>query len=112
MADYLTTTSIIHRATTRLLQHVDNLVARTARIDLFLYKSGRLSRLSGRQVTLLNITLAEPGKKYSTAGVAEALGVSDNTARNDLRTLARENLLTEISENDLKTVFKVSWDLN
>ncbi|EAA6306871.1 hypothetical protein FTS37_11345 [Salmonella enterica subsp. enterica] len=71
-----------------------------------MYKSGRLSRLSGRQVTLLNITLAEPGKKYSTAGV------SDNTARNDLRTLARENLLTEISENDLKTVFKVSWDLN
>ncbi|EHZ9619628.1 DeoR family transcriptional regulator [Salmonella enterica subsp. enterica serovar Give] len=77
-----------------------------------MYKSGRLSRLSGRQVTLLNITLAEPGKKYSTAGVAKALGVSDNTARNDLRTLARENLLTEISENDLKTVFKVSWDLN
>ncbi|EAR6407053.1 DeoR family transcriptional regulator [Salmonella enterica] len=77
-----------------------------------MYKSGRLSRLSGRQVTLLNITLAESGKKYSTAGVAEALGVSDNTARNDLRTLARENLLIEISENDLKTVFKVSWDLN
>ncbi|EBV7097765.1 DeoR family transcriptional regulator [Salmonella enterica subsp. enterica] len=77
-----------------------------------MYKSGRLSRLSGRQVILLNITLAELGKKYSTAGVAEALGVSDNTARNDLRTLARENLLTEISENDQKTVFKVSWDLN
>ncbi|XEQ06180.1 DeoR family transcriptional regulator [Salmonella enterica subsp. enterica] len=52
--------------------------------------------------------MAEPGKKYSAAGVAEALGVSDNTARNDLRTLARENLLTEISENDQKTVFKVS----
>ncbi|MBJ3081311.1 DeoR family transcriptional regulator, partial [Salmonella enterica subsp. enterica serovar Derby] len=41
-----------------------------------------------------------------------ALGVSDNTARNDLRTLARENLLTEISENDQKTVFKVSRDLS
>ncbi|WP_447857228.1 DeoR family transcriptional regulator [Enterobacter ludwigii] len=40
--------------------------------------------------------MAEPGRKYSAAVVAEALGVSDNTARNDLRTLARENLLTEI----------------
>ena len=79
--------SIIHRAMTRLLQHVDNLVARAARIDQFLYKSGSLSRLSGRQVTLLNIILAEPGKKYSAAGIAEVLGVSDNTARNDLRTL-------------------------
>lgn len=104
--------SIIHRAMTRLLQYVDDLVARAARIDHFLYKSGSLSRLSGRQVTLLNIILAEPGKKYSAAGVAEALGVSDNTARNDLRTLARENLLTEISENDQKTVFKVSRDLS
>nr|WP_139763101.1 Fic family protein [Salmonella enterica] len=104
--------SIIHRAMTRLLQYVDDLVARAARIDHFLYKSGSLSRLSGRQVTLLNIILAEPGKKYSAAGVAEALGVSDNKARNDLRTLVRENLLTEISENDQKTVFKVSRDLS
>ncbi|EMR5621069.1 DeoR family transcriptional regulator, partial [Salmonella enterica] len=49
---------------------------------------------------------------YSAAGVVEALGVSDNTARNDLRTLVRENLLTEISENDQKTVYKVSWELS
>ncbi|EIV2908187.1 DeoR family transcriptional regulator [Citrobacter braakii] len=52
------------------------------------------------------------GKKYSAAGVAEMLGVSDNTARNDLRTLVRENLLTEISENDQKTVYRVSQDLS
>ncbi|EMI7376388.1 Fic family protein [Salmonella enterica] len=105
-------TSIIYRAMTRLLRHVDDLVARAARIDHFLYQSGSLSRLSGRQVTLLNIILAEPGKTYSAAGVAEALGVSDNTARNDLRTLVRENLLTEISENDQKTVYRVSQDLS
>ena len=105
-------TSIIHRAMTRLLQHVDDLVSRAARIDHFLYQSGSLSRLSGRQITLLNIILAEPGKKYSAAGVAEMLGVSDNTARNDLRTLARENLLTEMSENDQKTVYRVSQDLS
>lgn len=105
-------TRIIHRAMARLLRHVDELVARASRIDHFLYQSGSLSRLSGRQVTLLNIILAEPGKKYSAAGVAEALGISDNTARNDLRTLVRENLLTEISENDQKTVYKVSRDLS
>lgn len=105
-------TSIIQRAIVRLLKHVDELVGRSARIDLFLYKAGVLSRLSGRQVTLLNIMLAEPSKKYSAAGVAEALGVSDNTARNDLRTLARENLLTEISENDQKTVYTISRELN
>ncbi|QPN37505.1 DeoR family transcriptional regulator [Salmonella enterica] len=77
-----------------------------------MYQSGSLSRLSGRQITLLNIILAEPGKKYSAASVAEMLGVSDNTARNDLRTLVRENLLTEISENDQKTVYRVSQDLS
>lgn len=104
-------TSIIHRAVARLLQHVDALVTRAARIDHFLYKSGILSRLTGRQVTLLNIILAEPGKKYSAAGIAETLGVSDNTARNDLRTLARENLLTEVSENEQKTVYMISRDL-
>jgi|GEM_PF-4512948 len=62
--------------------------------SIFLYKSESLSRLNGRQVTLLNIILAEPSKKYSAASAAEMLGVSDNTAHNDLRTLARENLLT------------------
>ncbi|WP_370616561.1 hypothetical protein NMD21_21840 [Citrobacter portucalensis] len=40
------------------------------------------------------------------------MGVSDNTARNDLRTLVRENLLTEISENDQKTVYRVSQYLS
>ncbi|EDR3009465.1 DeoR family transcriptional regulator [Salmonella enterica subsp. enterica] len=61
---------------------------------------------------MVNIIPAEPDKKFSAAGVADALGVSDNTARNDLRTLARENLLTEISENDQKTVYKISRDLS
>ena len=103
--------NIIQRAINHLLQYVDKLVARSARIDRFLYQSGSLSRLTGRQVTLLNIILAEPDKKYSASVVAKILGISDNTARNDLRSLARENLLTEMSENHQKTVYKVSGEL-
>ncbi len=103
--------SVIRRAIQRLLSHVDAMASRAARIDHFLFEKGVLAKLTSRQIMLLNIILAAPANDYSAAGVAQALGVSDNTARNDLRALARENLLEKHAANDQKTVYRVAREL-
>jgi Fic family protein len=87
-------TSIIRRALESLLNHV-------------LFESGAFTRLSQRQVALLNVMMSAAGKTFTAAGVAESFGVSDNTARNDLRALVRENLLEEFAENAQKNAFRI-----
>lgn len=104
-------TGVIRRALDNLLQHVDDLVVRAANIDRILFESRALSRLTSRQVTLLNIMLATPATLYTAADVSDALGMSDNTARKDLRALVREGLVEEASVNDQKTVYRVARSL-
>ncbi|HCH37979.1 MAG TPA: Fic family protein [Enterobacter sp.] len=102
---------IIRRALDQLLRHVDDLVTRAANIERFLFESRALSRLTSRQVTLLNIMLATSTTDYTAADVSEALGISDNTARKDLRALVREGLAEETAANDQKTVYKIARNL-
>jgi len=101
-------TGVIRRALDRLLQHVDALVVRAANIDRILFESRALSRLTSRQVTLFNIMLATPGTFYTAADVSDALGMSDNTARKDLRALVREGLVEETYANSQKTVYRIA----
>jgi len=49
--------------------------------------------------------LSTPRKAYTAADVSELLGVSDNTARNDLRAVVREGFALEKRANDQKTVY-------
>ena len=102
---------IIRRALDQLLRHVDDLVTRAANIERVLFESRALSRLTSRQVTLLNIMLATSTTDYTAADVSEALGISDNTARKDLRALVREGLAEETAANDQKTVYKIARNL-
>ncbi len=101
---------IISRALERLILHVDSLCNRSAAIDRMLFNSGTLKRLSPRQVTLLNIMLATPDKLFSVAETARALGIADNTARNDFRKLKAEQLVEEYAVNDQKTAWRVARD--
>lgn len=96
---------VISRALTDYLSHIETLTSRSATLDMQLYDSGALKRLTPRQVTLLNVMLATPGKEYTAAQVSESLNVSDNTARNDLRAIVREGCAEEISVNEQKTVY-------
>ena len=96
---------VISRALTDYLSHIETLTSRSATLDMQLYDSGALKRLTPRQVTLLNVMLATPGKEYTAAQVSVSLNVSDNTARNDLRAIVREGCAEEISVNDQKTVY-------
>ncbi len=99
---------VVCRALERLIQHADGLVARAASIDRILFGSGALTRLTPRQVILLNVMLATPGRLYTAADVSEALGISDNTARSDLRALVREALAEEMPANDQKKVYRIA----
>ena len=96
---------IIGRALRTYLEHIEKIINRSAMIDRRLYESGALKRLTARQVTLLNIMLSTPGKAYTAADVSEMLGVSDNTARTDLRAVVREGFALEKRANDQKTVY-------
>lgn len=97
--------TIIGRALRVYLEHIETITNRSAMIDRRLVESGALRRLTARQVTLLNIMLSTPSKTYTAADVSEILGVSDNTARNDLRAVVREGFALEKRANDQKTVY-------
>ena len=103
---------IVRRAALKLRDHVDETIARSAKIDRLLYQSGALKRLTPRQVTLVNIMLADPGKRWSVAEARDALGIADNTARTDLRALVKEQIASEITANGQKTLYqlKISFD--
>ncbi|WP_312670146.1 Fic family protein [Pseudescherichia sp.] len=97
--------STIGRALRVYLEHIETITNRSAMIDRRLFESGALRRLTSRQVTLLNVMLSTPRKAYTAADVSELLGVSDNTARNDLRAVVREGFALEKRANDQKTVY-------
>lgn len=98
--------SIITRAVNGLLEHIDSLVNRRAALDRRLFESGALSRLTPRQVTLVNVLLATPGKTFTGAEVAEALGISPQTARRDLRVLVGEGLVVAVNANEQLVTYR------
>lgn len=99
---------IVRRAALNLRDHIKRAVTRSAKIDALLYQSGSLKRLTSRQVTLVNIMLAERNKTWSVAQVRDALGTSDNTARADLRALVKEEIAAEITVNGQKTLYQLN----
>lgn len=99
--------SVIRKALEKFYKHIDTIVKRRAYVDRLLFESGSLSRLTQRQVTLVNIMLADSDKSVTAAQVSEKLGVSDNTARNDLRALVREGIAEEQQVNGQQTAYVV-----
>ncbi len=67
---------VIKRALQNWQQHIDEITQRSAKLDSVLFSSGVLKRLNPRQVTLLNVMLANPGKEYTVAEISASLGVS------------------------------------
>lgn len=98
---------IIHRALDKFYEHIHTIVKRRAYVDQLLFESGALSRLTPRQVTLVNIMLADADKSVTAAQISESLGISDNTARNDLRALVREGIAEEKRLNGQQTAYVV-----
>lgn len=85
--------SIVKRAVEKLNHHIDAIICQRATVDKMLYDSGLLSKLSSRQVSLFNVMMAETGKPFTVAEVAAMMGVSDNTARSDLKALLLNGLV-------------------
>ncbi|OAT15232.1 hypothetical protein M979_3823 [Buttiauxella noackiae ATCC 51607] len=102
--------SVITRVVNGLQEHINTLVNRRAVLDRRLFESGALSRLTQRQVTLLNVLLATPGKTFTSIETGGALGVSTQTARRDLRVLVAEGLVIAISANDQLTTYRANTE--
>jgi Fic family protein len=99
-------TSVIARAVSDYLAHIDGLVLRRAELDRVLFESGALARLTVRQVTALNILNATPHKLFSVMELSNALGVSENTARTALRALVGESLVEAVQNNEQQTLYR------
>lgn len=63
---------VIKRALQNWQQHIDEITQRSAKLDSVLFSSGVLKRLNPRQVTLLNVMLANPGKSTQLLKLARA----------------------------------------
>lgn len=96
---------IVKRALDKFYAHIETVLRRRIHLDKLLFESGVLQRLTQRQVTLLNIMLADEGKGLSVRKVAEQLGISDNTARSDLKTLVREGIAEARGANAQQTIY-------
>mgnify|MGYP000578861164 FL=1 len=102
---------VIKRALQNWQQHIDEITQRSAKLDSVLFSSGVLKRLNPRQVTLLNVMLANPGKEYTVAEISVSLSVSDNTARTDLRTIVKEGFAQEKRINNQQAVYVAHYPL-
>jgi len=99
-------TSVVARAVSGYMAHIDGLVLHRAALDRALFESGALGRLNPRHITVLNILSATPYKLFSAAGIAASMGISDNTARTALKALVRESLVEGVQNNDQQTLYR------
>ncbi|MDC9614772.1 Fic family protein [Xenorhabdus khoisanae] len=84
---------IVERAIEEYLNYVKHIIKTRAEVETFLYESDIISELNARQRALLNIAFARPGNIFTVAEIRGRMGVSDNTARNDLNQLEKLGLL-------------------
>lgn len=85
--------TIVGRALSEYVDYIHYMVKVRSELDTFLYESGIGATLNARQHSLLNVAFARPGNIFTVAEVRERMGVSDNTARKDLNSLAVLGLL-------------------
>lgn len=102
--------SLLVRAVHEYLAHIDELISRRSAIDRVLFESGALGRLTSRQVTVLNIMTATPGKLFAAAEIAGSLGISDNTARASIRALVKEGVAEQVRVNDQQTLYRAKFE--
>ncbi|MBI6549391.1 Fic family protein [Xenorhabdus lircayensis] len=84
---------IVGRAVEEYLSYIKIIIKTQAEMESFLYESNIISELNARQRALLNIAFARPGNIFTVAEIRSRMGVSDNTARNDLKRLEKLGLL-------------------
>ncbi|EGM6703823.1 Fic family protein [Salmonella enterica subsp. enterica serovar Nigeria] len=102
---------LILRALEAFADYTQKTIFRRSQIDKYLFESGAFKRLSKRQADMLAVIYASPEKPFSAVEMAELMGVSENTARNDLRQLLRENLLEYVKINKQLTRYISKYQL-
>lgn len=88
--------SIICRATTNFTGHIKKVALQRAEIDNLLWTNGLMRKLNDRQRTILFVAIDNVGKLFTVKEVSENLNISDNTARQDLKTLVSVGMLERV----------------
>ena len=100
---------IILRALTAFEDYLQHALTMRTSLDKLLFESGAFRRLSKRQADMVAIIYSSPNKPFSAVEMAELMGVSENTARSDLRRLLGENLLEAIKESQQLTRYMAKY---
>ena len=90
---------IVSRAIERYRGYIAEVTDRRNAVERVLLASGVIRELTSRQWALAGIVLISPGKIFTAAEISAALGVSDNTARADLRQLERVGIVNASKTN-------------
>lgn len=102
---------IVGRAVMEYVGYIKQMVKTRAEMDSFIFESGIAAELNTRQRALLNIAFVRPGNIFTVIEVRNRMGVSDNTARTDLKKLEKLGLLITHKEGK-ETVYVVPKNLS
>lgn len=89
---------IVARAVQEYIDYIQNLIKTREQLNSWLYQSGLFSQLNTRQRDLALMAVNQPGVLFSAVEVADRLGVSENTARDDLKKLVQLGMMSTLKE--------------
>lgn len=89
---------IVSRAVQEYLDYIQQFIHTRVELRSWLYDSGIFSQINTRQRELATIAINQPGILFTAAEVCARMGVSENTAREDLKKLTALGLMKAMKE--------------
>lgn len=89
---------IVSRAVEEYLDFIQQFIHTRVELRAWLYDSGIFSQINARQRDLAAIAINQPGILFTAAEVCARMGVSENTAREDLKKLTALGLMKAMKE--------------
>lgn len=90
--------AIVSRAVTEYIDYIKEIIATRTELRQWLYDSGIFNKINSRQRDVATIAINQPGVLFTAMEVSTRMGVSENTARDDLKKLTALGLMRAMKE--------------
>lgn len=89
---------IVSRAVVEYIDYIKGIINTRTELRQWLYDSGIFNEINSRQRDLATIAINQPGVLFTAMEVSTRMGVSENTARDDLKKLTALGLMRAMKE--------------
>src|SRR5690606_8461842 len=89
---------IVSRAVTEYIDYIKEIITTRTELRQWLYDSGIYNKINSRQRDVATIAINQPGVLFTAMEVSTRMGVSENTARDDLKKLTSLGLMRAMKE--------------